>query len=189
MARAKYSKGRLPTVWVLGLAVACIPAALPAQAAFATRVFGGYGTTNGYGPGFGADAGVQFPSPILVPLPVFLGVWATYHTGNEFVDEDTQQMVDQSTLQYALEGASVWLEEPIFIRGSGMLGATRISRGLPGGTSIDETNFTLSGGITFGKKFGHFFVGVEPSFPLVFGSDLTGPAFVLYLTAGYVTGS
>ncbi len=173
---------------LLALGVTSSATALSAQQ-FSTRVFGGYGPTNGYGPGVGASAGVQFPFPFLVRRPVFLGVWGVYHAGNEFLDKDTRLDVEQNTVLYGLEAAGVWLDEPIYIRGSGVLGAARISRKVAGGPSVNETSFLLSGGITFGKRLGHFFVGVEPSFPLVIGSDLTGRGFVLYLTAGYVSGS
>ncbi len=173
---------------LLALGVTSSATALSAQE-FSTRVFAGYGPTNGYGPGVGADAGVKFPFPFLLHQPVFLGMWGVYHAGTEFFDKDTGLDVEQNIVMYGLESASVWLEEPIYIRGSGVLGGARISREVVGGPSVSETSFLLSGGITFGKRLGHFFVGVEPSFPLVIGSDLTGRGFVLYLTAGYVPGS
>lgn len=173
---------------LLTLGITSSATALSAQQ-FSTRVFSGYGPTNGYGPGVGASAGVQFPFPFLVRRPVFLGAWGVYHAGNEFLDEDTLLDVEQSTVLYGLEAAGVWLDEPIYIRGSGVLGAARISRKAAGRPSVNETSFLLSGGVLFGKRLGDFFVGVEPSFPLVIGSDLTGRGFVLYLTAGYVSGS
>ena len=99
----------------LTLGVTSSATALSAQQ-FSTRVFGGYGPTNGYGAGVGADAGVQFPFPFLVHRPVFLGVWGAYHAGSEFRDEDTGLVVEQNIVMYGLEGAGVWLDEPIYIR-------------------------------------------------------------------------
>ncbi len=173
---------------ILALTMAGSTGALSAQE-FSARTFGGYGTTNGYGVGVGADAGIQFPLPFLVRRPVFVGVWGVYHAGQEFFDEDVGLDVEQDIALYGLEGAGIWLEEPIYIRGSGIIGAARVSREVVGAPRVVETNVLLSGGITFGKRFGNFFVGVEPSFPLVLGSDLVGSGFVLYFTAGYVTGS
>ena len=153
---------------------------------FSTRAFGGYGTTTGYGPGVGADVGIQFPFPFLVPLPVFLGVWGVYHGGEEFFDPDLGITVKQSIAMYGLEAAGIWLEEPIYIRGSGILGMARVSQQLAGGPEVHESNFLLNGGITFGKRFGRVFIGVEPTLPLVIGSDITSTGFALYLTIGYV---
>jgi len=153
---------------------------------FSTRVFGGYGTTTGYGPGVGADAGIQFPFPFLVHRPVFLGVWGVYHAGEEFVDEDLGIDVKQSIAMYGLEAAGIWLEEPVYIRGSGILGVARVSQQFTSGPDVQESNFLLSGGILIGKRFGRVFIGVEPTFPLVFGSDVTGTGFALYLNIGYV---
>ena len=153
---------------------------------FSTRVFGGYGTTTGYGPGVGADAGIQFPFPFLVPLPVFLGVVGIYHAGDEFFDEDLGIDVKQSIAMLGLEAAGIWLEEPVYIRGSGILGVARVSQQLASGPEVHESNFLLSGGITIGRRFGRVFIGVEPTFPLVIGSDITSHGFALYLTIGYV---
>ncbi len=153
---------------------------------FSARAFGGYGTTTGYGPGVGADAGIQFPFPILVPLPVFLGVVGVYHAGEEFFDENLGIDVKQSIAMLGLEAAGIWLEEPVYIRGSGILGVARVSQQLAGGPEVQESNLLLSGGIAIGKRFGSVFIGVEPTFPLVIGSDITSLGFALYLTIGYV---
>ena len=153
---------------------------------FSARVFGGYGTTTGYGPGVGADVGIQFPFPFLVPLPVFVGVWGVYHSGEEFFDADLGIAVKQSIAMYGLEAAGIWLEEPVYIRGSGILGVARVSQQLAGQPEVHESNFLLNGGITFGKRFGRVFIGVEPTLPLVIGSDITSTGFALYLTIGYV---
>ncbi len=153
---------------------------------FSTRVFGGYGTTTGYGPGVGADVGIQFPFPFLVPLPVFLGVWGVYHDGEEFFDEGLGIDVKQSIAMFGLEAAGIWLEEPVYIRGSGILGVARVSQQLASAPEVQESNLLLSGGITIGKRFGSMFIGVEPTFPLVIGSDITSFGFALYLTIGYV---
>ena len=160
------------------------PTVLTAQQ-LSTRAFGGYGTTSGYGAGLGADVGIQFPSPILVPLPVFVGAWGVYHFGEEFFDEELGQQVKGTMGLFGLEVAGVWLQEPIYIRGNGIIGAARISREIAG-QPVEETNFLLSGGFILGRRFGSIVVGVEPHFPLVIGSDLTGTAFALYLTIGYV---
>ena len=161
------------------------PTVLTAQQ-LSTRVFGGYGTTSGYGPGLGADVGIQFPSPILVPLPVFVGAWGVYYFGEEFFDQELGQQVKGTMGQFGLEVAGVWLQEPIYIRGTGIIGAARISREIAGQPKVEETNFLLSGGVILGRRFGSIVVGVEPHFPLVIGSDLTGTAFAIFLTIGYV---
>ncbi len=153
---------------------------------FSTRVFGGYGTSTGYGPGVGADVGVQFPFPFLVPLPVFLGVWGVYHSGEEFFDEELGIDVEQAISMFGLEAAGIWLDEPVYIRGSGMLGVARVSQQPAGGPEVQESNFLLSGGIMIGRRFGRVVIAVEPTFPLVIGSDITSMGFALYLTIGYV---
>jgi len=155
---------------------------------FSSRVFGGYGTTTGYGPGVGADVGIQFPFPFLVPLPVFLGVWGVYHSGEEFFDEELGIDVEQAISMFGLEAAGIWLEEPVYIRGSGVLGVARVSRQPAGGPKVQESNFLLSGGIMIGRRFGRVVIGLEPTFPLVIGSDVTSMGFALYLTIGYVGG-
>ncbi len=154
---------------------------------FATRAFGGYGTTNGYGWGIGADVGIQFPLPILVPLPTFVGAWGAYQFGNEWFDEEIGVEVDGKTALFGLEVAAEWLQKPIYIRGNGIIGAARVGRSVEQGTTAWETNFLLSGGVIFGREFGNWAVGLEPHFPLVIGSDATSTAFILYLSIGYVT--
>ena len=153
---------------------------------FTTRVFGGYGPTTGYGPGVGADAGIQFPFPFLVRRPVFLGVVGAYHSGDEFFDEDLGVEVKQSVAMFGLEAAGIWLEEPVYIRGSGILGVARVSQQVASGPEVQESNLLLSGGVAFGKRFGQVFIGIEPTLPLVIGSDITSNGFALYLTIGYV---
>jgi hypothetical protein len=160
------------------------PTVLTAQQV-STRAFGGYGTTSGYGAGLGADVGIQFPMPILVPLPVFVGAWGVYHFGEEFFDQEPGQQVKQTMGLFGLEVAGIWLQDPIYIRGNGIIGAARVSRAIAGQPNVEQTNFLLSGGFILGRRFGSVVVGVEPHFPLVIGSDLTGAAFALYVTIGY----
>ena len=160
---------------------------LPAQE-FATRGFGGYGPTDGYGWGIGGEAGVIFPLPILAPLPTFVGPWGAYHFGNQWTDEESGLEVEGKTAMFGLEASAVWLEKPIYIRGNGIIGAARVGRAVDGAPMEWETNFLLTGGIIFGRKLGNWAVGLEPHFPIVIGSDVTSTAFILYLSAGYVAG-
>ena len=165
-----------------------LPSVLPAQQGFATRAFSGYGTTNGYGWGVGADVGYQFPLPILAPLPTFIGAWGAYHFGNEWMDEELGLEVEGKTAMLGAELSAVWLQKPIYIRGNGAAGIARVGRAIDGGEMLWETNFLLTGGIIFGRRFGNWAVGLEPHFPIVIGSDVTSSAFILYLSVGYVAG-
>ena len=165
-----------------------VPSVLPAQQGFAARAYGGYGTTNGYGWGVGADVGYQFPMPILAPLPTFLGPFGAYFFGNEWFDEELGLQGEGQTAMYGAEIGTVWLQKPIYIRGNGAIGAARVGRAVDDGPMIWETNFLLTGGIIFGRQFGNWAVGLEPHFPIIIGSDVTSNAFILYLSVGYVAG-
>jgi len=151
---------------------------------FTARGFAGYGTSRGYGFGAGADAGVQFP--FLFGLPAVAGAWGTYFAGTEFFDEDLQANVKQQVTLYGAEGASVWVDDAIFLRGSGQLGAARIRHEVEGEEATVETKFMLSGGVMIGKRLGDFVLSIEPVLPLVFGSDYTGAGFSVFLNLVYV---
>jgi len=157
---------------------------LHAQATFTARGFTGYGPARGYGLGVGGDVGIQFP--FLFGLPAVAGVWGVYHMGTEFFDEDLNAQVEQRIALYGVQGASVWIDKDFFLRGSGQLGAASIRHQVDGSAATTEKKFMLTGGIMIGKRFGDFVVSAEPFFPIVFGSDLTGAAFALYLNVVYV---
>ena len=177
--RSLVVRATLLTVLAVGLTAGSIEAQ-----SFTTRGFAGYGTSRGYGFGVGADAGVQFP--FLFGIPAVAGVWGTYFAGTEFFDEELQSNVEQQITMYGVEGASVWIDKAVFLRGSGQLGAARIRHEIEGESATTETKFMLSGGIMVGKRWGDFVLSIEPVLPLVFGSDYTGAGFAIFLNLVYV---
>jgi len=180
--RAQYSVAVRATLLCI-LAVGWAAGSVEAQS-FTARGFAGYGTSRGYGFGVGADAGFQFP--FLFDLPAVAGAWGTYFAGTEFFDEDLQADVQQQVTLYGVEGASVWIDKAVFLRGSGQLGAARIRHEVDGEEATIETKFMLSGGIMVGKRLGNFVLSAEPVFPIVFGSDYTGAGFSVFLNVVYV---
>ena len=170
-------------LYIATLTLCLVAASAEAQASFTGRGFAGYGTSRGYGFGVGADAGVQFP--FLFGLPAVAGVWGTYFAGTEFFDEELQSDVKQQITLYGAEGASVWIDKAVFLRGNGQIGAARIRHEVVGQPSTTETKFMLSGGVLVGKRWGDFVLSIEPVLPIVFGSDHTKAGFAIFLNFMY----
>ncbi len=161
-------------------ALACSAGSLEAQ--FAGRVHAGPGFGDGYGTMIGGSVGIEFP--LLFGEPAYVGPWAMYNAGGEFVRED--ELWDQKSTFVGIEGGGMFLQKPFMIRGAGNIAAAFITteRESVDGT-ISETGLDLSGGVAFGYQWGKFYAAVEPYTFLIVGNDNMGSSFSLFFTFGY----
>jgi len=171
----------LPIVFMAGLLVSA--SGLEAQASFTGRVFTGPGTANGYGWGIGGDVGVQFP--FLFGLPHMAGLFVNYHFGNDFLDDELGERVEQRIVFYGPQAAAVWYDKAFFLRGSGQIGAATVRHQVEGEEAVTQTRFMLGSGIMIGKRFGNVVLSIEPWFPIVINSDYTKASFALYINLVY----
>lgn len=162
------------------LVLACT--ARPADAQLAGRLHAGPGFGDGYGTMIGGSVGIEFP--LLFGEPAYVGPWAMYNAGGEFVLEGEEW--SQKSTFVGIEGAGMFLQKPFMIRGAGNIAAAFITserESIEG--EISETALDLSGGVAFGYQWGRFYAAIEPYTFLIVGSDNMGSNFSLFLTLGY----
>jgi quinol monooxygenase YgiN len=90
----------------------------------------------------GGSVGIEFP--LLFGEPAYVGPWAMYNAGGEFVRED--ELWDQKSTFVGIEGGGMFLQKPFMIRGAGNIAAAFITteRESVDGT-ISETGLDLCG--------------------------------------------
>lgn len=159
--------------------MAASPGTAPAQ--LAGRVQGGYGFGDGYGGMVGGSVGIEFP--LLFGQPAYVGPWAMYNGGGDFLRDG--DLWDQQSTFLGIEGGGMFLEKPFMIRGAGNIAAAFITTRIPGQEEISETALDLSGGVAFGYQLGNWYVAAEPYTFLIVGSDNMGSSFNLFLTVGF----
>ena len=161
-----------------------------ASAAVYLSGFGGYGSGDFYGAGFGASAGVE--RPFSTRRAFVIGLRTAYHAGSSGIDlpvsvSSLQLQGDASQTQVGVEIGAVWMRQPLLIATVGTVGAAIVSFDVANVNLDSEAKFMVGPGLMIGKQVGSSgIVGLEFKYTRVSDFD---SSLGVFLTFGGFWGS